>query len=377
MAKNKWMDKLTKMSGVVVGDYDPFANGIAMPSPSLGFILANTHLLPRGYTAILYGPPKGGKTLLCSAIVGQMHKDDPEAIAIKFNTEYRETGQMTAKQLGVWGIDPDRYVVYETSLPEEIFDRIEKDIDEMCQAGAPIRLIILDSITGVQGRRAGNADSVLTQQIGDEALTNKDGLKRILPTLRKHKITLLLTAQVRAEMDYHEQQRGKTVKMAAGWYLKHFAEYFIYVERDRTKTGRADMDGNEFKDGARKDAVGNEEQTAHKIKVKIEDSSVSPAGRVGVFTLDYQKGIINTYEEVFLLGVNRGIIQKPNQMMYGYKGQEWKGQQAMRAALRDSPELYAAVLKDLKSQDIEIMKGGGVQLVDRPVEVLEGELKNG
>jgi len=62
-----------------------------MPSPSLGYVFAKTHGLPKGFTVTLFGPPGGGKSLISAAITGQLHKDDPESLAVKFNTEMRRT----------------------------------------------------------------------------------------------------------------------------------------------------------------------------------------------------------------------------------------------------------------------------------------------
>lgn len=82
------------------------------------------------------------------------------------------------------------------------------------------------------------------------------------------------------------------------------------------------------------------------------DSSIGPKGRVGEFTLDYGHGIINTHEEVFLLGLARGIIEKPNQVMYKVGSIEWKGKEAILTALRDDADLRATILRELKARDM-------------------------
>jgi hypothetical protein len=82
------------------------------------------------------------------------------------------------------------------------------------------------------------------------------------------------------------------------------------------------------------------------------DSSMGPKGREGCFTLDYQKGIINTHEETFLLGINRGVIARPNNLMYGFDGKEWRGKPEMLAALKGDPQLAQKVLMELKKRDL-------------------------
>jgi RecA/RadA recombinase len=365
MAKD-WMKKLQGMEGAVLGNYDRFAHVIETPSPSINFAFGKGGGLPLGYSVVLYGPPKGGKTLVSNAIIGNLHRTDPEAIVVKFDTEMREEGQLRAEEAAIWGIDPSRYICFSTNIPNQIFDRISNELAAMCQEGMPLKLIIIDSLSGIMGRRALNADTIDTMQIGDEALTIQTGLKQILPTQRKHNIGLIMTAHVRAEMDQLEQKRGNKVRMAASFGVQHHAEYFMYVERNRNKEARADILGNEFKDENAGDLAGNADVTAHKIRAIMKANSMGPAGRVAEFTLDYRKGIINTHEEVFLLGTNRGVIERPNQLTYAFGGQQWKGKEAMVNAIRDYPDLYKNILKELRKRDAE------GKLVE-PVESLEEE----
>ena len=352
MAANKWMAKLNKMEGAVNTEYDPFSQVIRSPSPSLNFVFGKAHGLPLGYSMVLSGPPKGGKSVICNAMIGQMHRDFPDGIAVKFNTEMREMGQLTPDQAGLWGIDRDRYVAYDVNQPDQIFDRIEKEIAAMCQEGMPLKLVIIDSLNAIQGRRAMNADSVMTQQIGDLALTLKDGMKRILPIQRQHKIAMIFTTHIAAEMDQAEQMRGNKVKMAAGFGVQHHAEYFVFVEPNKSAKGRENLLGEKLENedlGDTRD--GSAERTGHKIRVQMKDSSLGPKMRVGEFTLDYNHGIINTHEEAFLLGVNRGIINKPNNLTYEFGGQKWTGKPAMLAALKD-PKLQEAVMAELRRRDM-------------------------
>lgn len=364
MARERdWMaalDKLDETPNSADGaeSFDPYVNGLELPSPSIGFIFGNTHLLPAGYTSCWWGPPKGGKSVMAKALIGRLHANDPEAYAVYFDTEFRFKAQMTPKMTKLYGIDLKRIKAYETNLPEEIFDRIEFKLAEMCEKGFPLKLIVIDSITGVLGRRMLNAKSVNTQQIGDAALTQQEGLKRILRTIRKYGIHLMLIDQQRAEMDVTEQMRGKTAKMAGGWYLKHFAEYFVYIEALRTKAGRTDLYGNTFTDKSLQDVDGNEERTGVKMRVRMEDSSCSPKGRTGIFTFDFNRGIINTHEELYLLGKNRGIITLRG-ASHDYDGQTWRGKDAMLKAIAENPELAQKLHAAIKLPDILSYRGEG------------------
>lgn len=351
MAKKNFLAQLQKLDGAVMHEFNPYAKIIQHPSPSLNFIYGNTWGLPLGCGAVLYGPPKGGKSLILNHTTAQIHRDYEDGYVIKFDTELREEYQVTPGQLQSMGIDPARYIAYSVNSPAQVFDRIEKDIAALCDDGLPLKAVYIDSVNGIMGRRMGSAESIDKVQIGDLAQTLQDGLKRILPVQRKYKFATIVTAQVRAEMDSVEQMRGNKFKMAASFGLKHWAEYFMFVEPLLNKDSKADLLGNKFEDDTVADLNGNAERTGHKIRVTMKDSSLGPKGRVGVFTLDYAKGFINTHEEVFLLGTERNIIDRPNNRTYVFGGKQWNSKEAMIEALKD-PELASAVIAEARARDV-------------------------
>lgn len=356
MADNKnkkIMEKLMGLHGAVTGSRDVHGYVVRSPSPSLNFTFGNAHGLPAGYSMTLYGPPKGGKSVICNAMAGQLMKDDPDAWVIKFNTEFREQGQLDEKQIQLWGIDPNRYLAYETNRPDEIFDRIEKDFMALRQdLGMKLKLVIIDSLTQIQGRRGMNADTIMTQQIGDNALTIQEGLKRILPIQREMGFGLILTSHIRAQMDQLEQMRGNKFRPAISFGTQHHAEYSMWVEPNRNKEGREDLSGNSFVNEGVEDTAGKGEKFGHKIKVKMVDSSMGPKERNGEFTLDYHRGIVNTHEEVFRLGVGYNIIAKPNNVTYSYQGKDYRGKPALLEALKADPVLCESIITELRRQDL-------------------------
>lgn len=359
MAKN-WMAQLQKLNGAVDQENrtNAYASVLRSPSPSLNFTFGKAWGLPLGYSLALWGPKKGGKTLVTNAFSGNLHTNDPEAIVVKFNTEMREDVQMTPEDYRIWNIDPKRYMTYETNLPEEIFDYIEGPINEMIQEGAPIKMVIIDSTNNIRGRRSLNADSVGVQQIGDHALTMKDGLSRILSVQRRNKFGLIATCHIAAEMDPLEQKRGNKFKMSAANALMHYAEYFMLVERDDNADARKDLNGVELVDPSKIGIDGKAERTAHKIKVTMKESSLGVRGRVGEFTYDYSKGIVSVHEEVFQLGTNRGAIERPNNLTYVFGERKWSGKDAMLKAIESEPDLQKAIVQKLMLQDIDSVASG-------------------
>lgn len=357
-ANRKFMERLLKGHGAVMATRNVHSGVISSPSPGLNFTFGNGQGLPAGYSLLLYGPPRGGKSIICSAITGQIHRDYPDAYVVKYNTEFREDAQLDDQQRKVWGIDPNRYIGYDRN-DAELFDHIEKDLAANCQDGMDLKLVIIDSINQIQGRREGNSDSVMQQQVGDNAATIQAGLRRILPIQRKYNFALILTSHVRSVMDKKAANatnvymtHDTVVRPAVGWAVQHHCEYYMFVNPAGGVEGKKDLLGNEFKNDEVEDMYGNKDKTGHKVRVRMMDATIGPKGRNAEFTLDYQRGVINVHEEVYQLGLSCGIITKPNNVMHEFDGKSWKGKEAMLEALKGDPQLQQKILEELKTRDL-------------------------
>ena len=358
------MKKLFKLDGAVQRDYDPYQHVITPPSPSLSYIFDNSWGLPLGFSLLLWGEQKSGKSLIARMMAGALHRQDPDAVVVNYNTELRETLQVTDAQLRLWGIDPGRYVGFDTNRHEEIFPAISNEFPKLIQEGLNIKLVIIDSTTNIKGRKAENSDSTNDYLIGDNAQTVGDGLKMIVSTLRRHHIACILVSQARAEFDMLEQKRGKNTKMAASFAVKHAAEYFVKVDHLKTAEGKADLLGNALIDTTIQNVMSSAKDSqdgdiaGRKMRVTMEATSCGRDGRVAIFTLHKDLGLINTHEEVFLLGAgNFGVIEEPSQGRYQFGGRQWHGKKAMLEALRDDTELCKHVLAACKKIDLARREG--------------------
>jgi RecA/RadA recombinase len=345
--ENPWLKQLKAYDDAVDYNYDSFAekNCLYTPSPYFNWIFANkSNGIPRNSSLLLLSEQKAGKSLSCYAIVEEMQRRDPEGIAIYFNTELRG-----ALQHGVFaGLDKDRFVIYDTKDPEEIFDRVEKDIKAMVQDGMPLRIIIIDSLTNIQGIKRRDADSVSDHLRGDHALTIQTGLDKLVPFCKRNKIMLIGTSQMRANQK--ATPGGPDTQMAESWTVKHTFEYFVSLKRAGSADDKVDLDGKAFEEEGMKDARDNKLVTGHKIYVKCEANSIGSAGRSGVFTMDYEKGIINQHEEIFFLGKNTGVIKLQGQT-YSYGNHSIRGQAAFANLIKEDRKLYDAILADVKKLD--------------------------
>jgi hypothetical protein len=115
--------------------------------------------------------------------------------------------------------------------------------------------------------------------------------------------------------------------------------------------------GEEFTDPTVLDFMDKSQKTAHKIRFRVEESSFAHSGRTAEFTLDYDKGLINQYEEVFTLALNYGIIQKPNNVTYQIGENKYKGLVACLTAIRDNQALCDELLESVRKMDFNKLKG--------------------
>ncbi len=342
-----WMKQLNKMDGATDKAYNPFAvnNVLRSTSPSLNWTFSKGFGLPFGQSLIVFGPPKAGKSLIANLFVAGLHAQDPTAIAVKFNTEMRESAQ---GDMSLWGYDDNRYQGYDVNNPGDIFDRITNEFVPLLEAGMPLKLLIIDSMEGVEGVKSANKESILKHTIGDHALTIGEGLKRILPIIRKYKIAVICTSHIRANIGAVGKMAPKT-KMAGGFAQKHWFEYYMEVKRDGGADSKKSITGEKFDTGV-KDFKDNKELTGHKIWCKMKESSVGVAGRTGQFTLDYTNGIVNTHEEIFFLAKNLGIAERPNNTTYVYEDVKYVGKQKFAEAIRDDKDMAKRIMDQVYAQ---------------------------
>ncbi len=344
---NPWLKQLKAYDDAVDYEYDSFApeNCLYTPSPYFNWIFANkSNGIPKNASILLLSEQKAGKSLSCYAMILEMQKRDPEGIAIYFNTELRGALQHSVFP----GIDRDRLIIYDTKDPEEIFDRVEKDIKPMVQDGMPLRMLIIDSLTNIQGVKRKDADSVSDHLRGDHALTLMTGLDKLVPFCKRNKILLIGTSQMRANQK--ATPGGPDTQMAESWTVKHTFEYFVSLKRAGAADDKVDLEGKSFEEDSMKDARDNKLLTGHKIYVKMEQNSIGPQGRSAVFTMDYQNGIVNQHEEVFFMGKNTGVIKLQGQT-YSFGSHSVRGQAAFAALVRDNPDLYNGILEEVKKLD--------------------------
>lgn len=347
---NKWMTKLTKDFGCIADQMkEPSADIIKMPSPSLNYCVGNGGILV-GKAVCLFGPESGGKSLLMQLMLVEIQKRNKESICMLFDAEYSFNKDWFRKLGG----DLSRLVVKQTNDPLKIFDYMENEVLEMLQEGMPLHGIAIDSVKSIKYPGDYKKKSTDITMGGSGAKYLGPALKGLLPVIRDYNITTLLVQQVYEELDQYKAMRNP-YKLPDGRALKHFCDYMLQVEKLETKD-------NIIVDG--KNMTGSENQIGHKVRVKAKKNRCGAPYRVAEFTLQYDKGIVDTEVELFNLAKSLGIIYHPisettgkaNNMMWKFDDYDAvKGEENMLQWFLERKdihhEVYAKVLNSSDQND--------------------------
>lgn len=340
-SKNKWLAALHKDADKLSTASDAKSWVAQSPSPGINYLFGKTQGMKAGYISIIYGPPKSGKSLFSFAFAGQLHQDDPEAIVLHFDTEYRDNVETWAK---VFGIDMDRFISRTTNNPVEIFDYIANDVKAMLQEGAPIKMIIIDSLAMIKYPKEGNKEISTDMVMGDAGSYLSGAMKMIIPVIRDYKVATILCQHVRANMDPNKAKYFPYI-IPGGYALKHSVEYWMLAEKINSK------DTKTF-DSDKKDGSGNPIQTGHAIRVKMEENSLGPQNRSVEVALSYDKGIVNQHYEIAELAKNMGIVERPNNVTYKFKDKQWQGYDNFALAIKADEDLQKELLNQIKQSDL-------------------------
>lgn len=337
---SKWLSKLKKDADKINSGYK--ASWIAdTASPGLNYLFGKNSGMKSGYCTLLYGASKSGKSLLSLAFAGQLHKVDPEAVVLHFDTEFRDNADTWFTS---FGIDPERFISRRTNNPVEIFDYIATDVLAMLQEGCPIKLIIIDSLAMILYPKESNLQETTDFAIGDASSYLPKAMKKIIPIIRKYQIPTILCQHVRDQMD-PMMQRVSKYQIPGGRGLKHSVEYWMLCEKVNAKDSK-------IFDSDRKDGSGNPIQKGHSIRVKMEESSLGPQNRSVIVNLDYQKGLVRPEYEVAEIAINMGVVERPNNVNYIVGDKKFHGYDNFVKAIADDNDLFNHLVEKIKQNDL-------------------------
>jgi RecA/RadA recombinase len=337
---------------------------IATASPSLNWALSGG--LVFGYTTCFYGPEGSGKSLLSMMAAGAVQQVDPEALVAVISTEMRAPNPEKMQNLGV---DPNRVLLRLANNFHDVFDWITSKDDKFknsdgttggpglaytLEEGAPFKVLIIDSIKGIVAPKEANAETLedATKQIGDISKMLNPALRSILPIIRQYNIMTIFVQQVNENQNPDEvKYQNKKYIIPSGMALKHFCETMALVERVNSKDSKIfDKEMQTIRELP--------VQRGHTVRVKVEKANLDNPFREAEFQIDYQKGVVNTADEVARLAIALGVIKHPlndkgtpinTQWVFGDK--KWIGSQKMLDEVASTPELQRELMAAIKERD--------------------------
>jgi hypothetical protein len=100
--------------------------------------------------------------------------------------------------------------------------------------------------------------------------------------------------------------------------------------------------------------IGSAAQIGHKVRIKVKKNRLAAPARIAQFSLNYDKGVVDTANEIFDLGKALGVICHPinpetkreNVQMWQIPGLDLvRGEANARAALANSVEAQKKVME--------------------------------
>lgn len=170
--------------------------------------------IPQGAVVAMYGRPGAGKTWIGLDLIGRKHAEDPDAIAVWFDTEFRMGGNDS--DLVQFGVDPSRLLTFSVGNTRDVIENFDR-VGDFAAEGAPIKIIVINTITSMQ--------RPLDPEEPIGAMTMM--LAALAKCARAHNITLVMIAHVRSNLNGLKIVPGYKPSPAG---LDTFVDYMVEVD---------------------------------------------------------------------------------------------------------------------------------------------------
>ncbi len=304
------LDKLDKTygKGAVMKMGDSVVEDVeVIPSGSLGLDIAlGVGGYPRGRVIEIYGPESSGKTTLTLHAIAEAQKNG--GIAAFIDAEHA-FDRFYAEKLG---IDIDNLIISQPDNGEQALEIT----DNLIRSGA-IDIVVIDSVAALTPK------SEIEGEMGDSkmglhARLMSQALRKLTGSISKTNCTVIFINQLREKIGV---MFGNPETTTGGNALKFYASVRLDIRRS---TQIKDTDGA---------VQGN------KTRVKVVKNKVAPPFRLAEFDIMYGEGI-SKIGEIIDLGVEYEIIKKSGSWFSYGDTKLGQGRDAVKALLKDNPELY-------------------------------------
>jgi recombination protein RecA len=267
---------------------------------------------PRGRLIELSGPEAGGKSFLSLMAIKKAQEQGLTCVFID--------GEHTLDR--AWctklGIDVDKLII---AHPDFLEDALNQMI--LFAKTGEVGLIVLDSVPALPTKAESNKE-IGEATIGGHAKILSNALRQMTPLFHQKQVTGIFINQLREKIGV---MFGNPETTPGGRALKHHCSVRIGV----TKVGNTDI----------KDDFGR--IIGHTIRARVKKNKVSTAQGLTVeFIIKYTEGI-DRLDEIQTVGLQCGVITKPNNKTYVVGDQKFIGQQALSNFLAENPKVATEV----------------------------------
>ena len=268
--------------------------------------------VPRGRIVEIYGPESSGKTTVCLHIIAEAQKagglvafiDAEHALDVNY-----------AKKLDV---DVNNLLLSQPDYGEQALEIV----DTLVRSNA-LDVIVIDSVAALVPRSEIEGE-MGDAQMGVQARLMSQALRKITGAVSRSRTTVIFTNQLRSKIGV---MFGSPETTTGGNALKFYASVRMDIRRIAA-----------IKNG--QDIVGN------RTKVKIVKSKVAPPFKVVEFDIMYNMGI-SKEGDLIDMAVEKNLVQKSGAWLT-YGEERFNGREKMRTRLKEEPELFAKLEKDVK-----------------------------
>lgn len=315
-----------------------------IPRISTGSIVVDSIIgggLPVGRITEIFGPYSSGKTTFALTSIANVQKNGGSALFIDLESSL---DPRWAKRLGV---DLDSLIVVSPDLGSEALDLLSKAVTMNA-----FDIIVFDSIGALI------ADGVYTDGtdhsgMGEVARMLSTMVPPIAQNAKKTQTTVVFINQLRANLGGY----GAAETTRGGKAVPYAASLRLRVSR-QGKKGQIVEDGK---------TVGVT------LSIKVEKNKTAAPDREAETVVNFRRGL-DPAVEAFGVGVQLGIIEAATIKTYKFQGKNitTQGRNAAITVIRETPELYDAIYREIVKK-LEEALDDGYDAEDLDNEVAETE----
>jgi recombination protein RecA len=274
---------------------------------------------PKGRIIEIYGPESSGKTTLTLHAIAEAQKAG--GIAAFIDAEHAFDRNYAEKL----GVDIENLIISQPDNGEQALEIAEN----LIRSGA-IDIVVIDSVAALTPK------SEIEGEMGDSkmglhARLMSQALRKLTGTISKTHCTVFFINQLREKIGV---MFGNPETTTGGNALKFYASVRLDIRRS-----------SQIKDG--ENVIGN------RTKVKVVKNKVAPPFRTAEFDIMYGEGVSKT-GEILDLAVEFEIIKKSGSWFSYGDTKLGQGRDAVKALIKDNPELADELEKKIKTQIKEL-----------------------